>query len=205
MPFCDVLGAPFSTTTLSLPVDTSRASSLIAYFSRWMDEQLRSSVDEETFHVNLRQLHRDLSSLASFSAEGSRCGEVYGVVIQCASGLQCISGKCENRSNMVIGLSVSFSVLGFVLITALILYPFRKQAALLRWNAYAVTWDDLHLDDAPIGRGAYGVVYKGTYRNTVVAVKRFLHQENYSEMVKGARFPYTFDARFAYFFSYARV
>jgi len=47
----------------------------------------------------------------------------------------------------------------------------------LSWSSYAIRWSEIEIDEKPLGRGTFGVVYHGRYRNTEVAVKKLHFQD----------------------------
>ena len=61
---------------------------------------------------------------------------------------------------------------------------------LTQWGTYSIAWSDVQLDDKPVGRGTFGVVYHGRYRNTEVAIKRIINQDRASEVVSGTGQPF---------------
>ena len=61
----------------------------------------------------------------------------------------------------------------------------RIRAGGFQWGSYSIAWSDIQQDDKPIGRGTFGIVYHGRYRNTEVAIKRIINQDRASEVVKG--------------------
>ena len=56
----------------------------------------------------------------------------------------------------------------------------------MQWSSYSIAWSDLKCDPKPVGRGTFGIVYHGRYRNTEVAIKRILNQDREAVVLKGS-------------------
>jgi len=82
------------------------------------------------------------------------------------------------------GLSVPLSVIFVVLFAVLVWTYLRRSNRAKNWGTYIIHSDQLSWEEKPLGRGSFGVVYKGRYRDTVVAIKRIINQDQSSEVVK---------------------
>ena len=134
--------------------------------------------------LNLGQAAKNLDSILNLAKSGELCGLSSGVEISCKSSLSCVSGSCLNIPSVVIGILVPIVVLILTLLGIIALMRWRRKREDIAWSSYAIGWDELEVDEKPLGRGTFGVVYHGRYRNTEVAVKKLLYQDEHVE--KGA-------------------
>ncbi|EDQ85134.1 uncharacterized protein MONBRDRAFT_34366 [Monosiga brevicollis MX1] len=87
----------------------------------------------------------------------------------CTSTSTSVGGSCFDTNYLIISIAVPVALLLVILITAFVRYQQKKADAL-----WTIDRSELFFDDPPevLGRGTFGLVLKGTYRGSAVAVKR---------------------------------
>ena len=70
---------------------------------------------------------------------------------------------------------VIFIILGLIGVIGFMRWKKIKED--VSWSDYAIRWSEIEIDEKPLGRGTFGVVYHGRYRNTEVAVKKLHFQD----------------------------